>query len=106
LKESPKPEEAGESLRLRASGHEGSSNENLIPSFMYLSVLALMFGLFSYYLIGSALAVVGVLFASKVENLRDQGRLSMALASSKSARIWMLSSWSFTLGSVALWYDR
>jgi len=38
---------------------------------MYLSVLALMFGLFSYYLIGSALAVVGVVFASKVENLRD-----------------------------------
>lgn len=73
---------------------------------MYLSVLALMFGLFSYYLIGSALAVVGVVFASKVENLRDQGRLSKALVSSKSARIWMLSSWSFTIGSVAFWYSR
>lgn len=93
-------------MGLRASGHGGAPIEKLIPSFMYLSVLAMMFGLFSYYLIGSALAVVGIVFASKVENLREQGRLSKALASSKSARIWMLASWAFTLGSVAFRHDR
>jgi hypothetical protein len=106
LKESQKAEKGKKSPDPGASGQGEASIEKLIPSFMYLSVLALMFGLFSYYLVGSALAVVGIVFASKVENLREQGRLSMALASSKSARIWMLSSWSFTLGSVALWYDR
>lgn len=93
-------------MSLRTSEYEGRPIEKLIPSFMYLSVLALMFGIFSYYLVGSGLAIVGIVFASKVENLRDQGRLCKALVSSKSAKIWMLSSWSFTIGSVAYWYHR
>ena len=71
--------------------------EELVPTYMWHCMVAFMFGIFSPYLIGLILAGVGMVFASRAERLRVQGRLSKALGASKSARMWMLFSVGFTV---------
>lgn len=93
-------------VKPQAPENKGHLIEDLVPTYLFRCVLAFMVGIFSLFLIGSVIGMIGIVFASKVEKLRDQGRLSKALTASKSAKIWMLSSLAFTAGSLAYSHYR
>jgi hypothetical protein len=71
--------------------------EELIPTYMWQCVAAFLLGILSPLFIAMPFAIVGIVFASRVESLRVQGRLFDAITASKSARVWMLFSLGFTV---------
>ncbi len=71
--------------------------EELVPTYMWQCVVAFLLGILSPLFIAMPFAVVGIVYGSRVESLRVQGRLFDAITASKSARVWMLFSLGFTL---------
>jgi hypothetical protein len=77
--------------------YHGNYISPVIPTYMWQSVVALVISAGMMMVIclpiGMPFAIVALVYASKVEGLRLQGRLMEAESASKSAKLWMIISY-------------
>lgn len=82
------------------AAYHGNFVAPVIQTYIWQSVVALVLSavmmIFICIPIGMPFGIVALVFASKVEGLRLQGRLAEAESASKSAKIWMIISYSLS----------
>lgn len=98
---SPPPQQGGGSVPLpQPPAFHGNYVAVHIPTYVWQSVVALVLSAVMMLLIcipiGMPFAIVSLVYASKVEGLRLQGRLMEAESASKSAKLWMIISYALS----------
>ncbi|MFD2256443.1 GYF domain-containing protein [Luteolibacter algae] len=68
-----------------------------VPTYFWMSIVAIGLGLFSFCFIGLPFAIVGMVYSTKVEPLRLTGQIPAAENASRLAKIWMLVSLAFSI---------
>lgn len=80
--------------------YHGNFIAPVIPTYIWQSVVSLVLSavmmIFICIPIGMPFAIVALVYASKVEGLRLQGRLMEAESASKSAKLWMIISYALS----------
>lgn len=80
--------------------YHGNYIAPVIPTYMWQSVVALVISAGMMMVIclpiGMPFAIVALVYASKVEGLRLQGKLMEAESASKSAKLWMIISYALS----------
>jgi len=94
-------QETGGSVPLpQPPAYHGNYTAPRIPTYMWQSVAALLLSAVMMMVIclpiGMPFAIVALVYASKVEGLRLQGRLMEAESASKSAKVWMIISYALS----------
>ena len=65
-----------------------------IPNYLWQSIVATVVGALTCWLIAMPLGIVAIVYAAKVEGLQARGDLAGATTASKSAKVWMIASFS------------
>ena len=82
------------------AAYHGNFVAPVIPTYIWQSVVALVLSavmmVFICIPVGMPFGIVALVYASKVEGLRLQGRLLEAGAASKSAKLWMIISYALS----------
>lgn len=74
-----------------------------IPNYLWQSIVATVLGAITCWMIALPLGIVAIVFASKVEGLQRSGDIAGANAASRSAKAWMIGSFS-VLGVCLLFF--
>lgn len=91
-----------ENLGCMEEGSEQRFIEDVIPAYVWQCVASMVLGLLSCYLVGSAIAIVGLRYSSRTVDFGIQGRISKALTASRTARNLALVSVVVTIISIVL----
>ena len=71
-----------------------SAYSQTIPNYLWQSVVATVLGALTCWMLALPLGIVAIVFASKVDGLQRSGDIAGANAASKSAKAWMIASFS------------
>lgn len=80
--------------------HSGGPTDMMVPTYLWQSITALVVScvltLFICIPLGVPFAIVALVYSSKVDGLKVQGRMMEASSASRLAKIWMIISFVLT----------
>jgi len=65
-----------------------------VPNYLWQSIVATVLGALTCWLIAMPLGIVAIVYAAKVDGLQRSGDFAGAMSASKSAKGWMIGSFS------------